>query len=80
MKAILVAPIAIVSAYPEKFKESPIRHPDTGLAIITTEIHLNGQELLSGFVQLDADIAKGGYLKKFNEGFLHHPDTSITLR
>ena len=79
MKAILVALIATVSAFPEKFSEGPLRHPNTGLAITTTGYHWYGQEPLSGFVQLDADISKGGYPEKFSEGPLRHPNTGLAI-
>jgi hypothetical protein len=79
MKAILVALIATVSAFPEKFSEGPLRHPNTGLAITTTGYHWYGQEPLSGFVQLNADISNGAYPEKFNEGPLRHPDTGLAI-
>ena len=80
MKAILVALFAsVASAYPEKFAEGPLRHPDTGLAITTTGYHWYGQEPLTGFVQLDASIAGAGYPEKFKEGPLRHPDTGLAI-
>ena len=83
MKAIFLALLATASAsaqkYPEKFKEGPLRHPNTGLAITTTGYHWYGQEPLAGFVQLDADINKGGYPEKFKEGPLRHPDTGLAI-
>ena len=59
---MLVALFAsIASAYPKKFEEGPLRHPDSGLTIITSGYNLYRQESFTRFFQLDADIAKGSY-------------------
>ena len=80
MKAILIALFAsVASVYPKKLKEGALRRSDTGLAITTTGYHCYGQEPLTGFIQLDADIAKGSYPENFKESLLRHPETGLVI-